>query len=56
MLTEPQVRKLYESARSTVERARHEITIDAHVVEAEQQAKAYAAVLGEKYVVPKRIK
>jgi len=52
--TEAEVRKLYDTCRATVERAMHEVTIDALVVEAEQQARAYAAVLGEKYTAPRR--
>jgi len=54
MLSEKAVRKLYDSARGVVERAMNEVTIDAIVVEAEQQARAFASVLGEKYVAPKR--
>jgi len=54
MLTESAVRKLYESCKLTVELAMGEVTIDAIVVEAEQQARAYASVLGEKYAPPKR--
>ena len=54
MLAETQVRTLYETAKSVVLRAMDEVTIDAHVTEAEQQAKAYAIVLGEKYAAPKR--
>lgn len=56
MLDETQVRRLYESCKLTVELAMHEVTIDASVVEAEQQARAYAAVLGEKYTPPKRVR
>ena len=55
MLSEREVRILYESALSTVEKAMSQVTIDIHVVEAEQQAKAFALVLGEPYVAPKRI-
>jgi len=54
MLTEESVRKLYEACKLTVELAMGEVTIDASVVEAEQQARAFAAVLGEKYTPPKR--
>jgi len=54
MLTEKEVRNLYDKALSTVIRAMAEVTIDAHVVEAEQQAKAFALVLQEKYTPPKR--
>jgi len=54
MLEEKQVRKLYESALDTVRQAMAEVTIDAHIVEAEQQAKILAVVLGERYEAPKR--
>lgn len=54
MLSEESVRKLYESCKRTVELAMGEVTIDAHAVEAEQQARAYAAVLGIRYDAPKR--
>lgn len=54
MLSEEQIRRLYASARATVAQGMTEVTIDAHVVEAEQQARAYAAVLEEKYIPPRR--
>jgi len=54
MLSEDKIRKLYESALTTVRQAMAEVTIDAHVVEAEQQAKILAVVLGERYETPKR--
>ena len=55
MLSEREVRILYESALNTVEKAMDAVTIDVHVVEAEQQAKAFALVLGESYIAPKRV-
>ncbi len=55
MLSEREVRILYESALNTVEKAMSQVTIDVHVVEAEQQAKAFALVLGESYIAPKRV-
>lgn len=54
MLSEQEVRRLYESAQQTVENAMAQVTIDVHVVEAEQHCRAYAAVLGENYTAPKR--
>lgn len=55
MLTEREVRILYESALNTVEKAMNQVTIDVHVTEAEQQARAFALVLGQPYVAPKRV-
>ena len=54
ILTEREIRILYDSARNVVEQAMTQVTIDVHVVEAEQHCKTYAIVLGEKYVAPKR--
>ena len=54
MLSEREVRILYESALNTVEKAMNEVTIDVHMVEAEQQARAFALVLEESYIAPKR--
>ena len=54
MLNEREVRLLYEAAQGVVEQAMTQVTIDVHVVEAEQQCKTFALVLGEKYVAPKR--
>lgn len=54
MLTEREIRILYNSARQVVEQAMQQVTIDVHVVEAEQQCKAFALVLEEKYIAPKR--
>jgi hypothetical protein len=54
MLSEREVRILYESALNTVEKAMDAVTIDVHVVEAELQAKAFALVLEEPYNAPKR--
>lgn len=54
MLSEKEIRRLYENAKLTVKHAMTEVTIDAHVVEAEQQCKTFALVLGEKYESPKR--
>ena len=49
MLSEIEVRALYEACLQVVESGLIEVTIDAHVVEAEQQAKAFAMVLGQPY-------
>ena len=54
MLSEREIRILYELAPNTVEKAMSQVTIDVHVVEAEQQAKVFALVLGESYTAPKR--
>ena len=54
MLTEPEIRALYDGAQRVVASAMTEVTIDAHVVEAEQHCRAFAAVLEEKYTTPKR--
>ena len=54
LLSEKEVRELYISAREVVQAGLAEVTIDAHVVEAEQHCQAYARVLGEKYVPPQR--
>ena len=54
MLSEREVRILYESALNTVEKAVDAVTIDVHVVEAELQARAFALVLEEPYSAPKR--
>ena len=54
MLTEREIRILYNSARNVVEQAMTQVTIDVHAVEAEQQCKTFALVLGEEYVAPKR--
>ena len=55
MLSEREVRILYESALNTVEKAMNAVTIDVHVVEAELQARAFALVLDEPYIAPKRV-
>ena len=54
MLTEKEVRLLYEGLQKVVEHAMQHVTIDVHVVEAEQHCRAYAKVLQELYVVPQR--
>ena len=54
MLNEKEVRILYDSAYKVIVQAMTQVTIDAHIVEAEQQCKAYALVLEEKYIAPKR--
>ena len=54
MLNERDIRILYKMALEVVERAMTQVTIDVHVVEAEQQCKAYAKVLEETYVAPRR--
>ena len=54
MLSEREVRILYETAQATVVAGLDQVTIDAHVVEAEQHCKAFAAVLEEEYTAPKR--
>jgi hypothetical protein len=54
MLSEREVRILYETAQATVVMGLTEVTIDVHTVEAEQHCKALAKVLEEEYVAPKR--
>lgn len=54
MLTEREVRILYEMANGTVEDAMNEVTIDRHITEAEIEARTYARVLGFKYEPPVR--
>lgn len=54
MLNERDVRILYKTALEVVERAMTQVTIDVHVVEAEQHCKILAAVLEEPYIAPKR--
>lgn len=54
MLSEREVQILYDSARGVVAAASAEVTIDRHVAEAEEHAKAYARVLGIPYDPPKR--
>lgn len=54
MLSEREVQILYDSARGIVADAAAEVTIDRHVAEAEEHAKAYARVLGIPYGPPKR--
>ena len=54
MLTEREVRILYDSARGVVVAASSEVTIDRHVAEAEEHAKAYARVSGVPYDPPIR--
>ena len=50
MLTEKEVRILYQTAREVVERAMTQVTIDVHVVEAEQHCKILAAILEEPFL------
>lgn len=54
MLTEREVKILYDTACGVVIDALNEVTLDRHVAEAEIQAQAYAKVLGLKYEQPKR--
>ena len=54
MLTEREVQILYDYARGVVADASAEVTIDRHVAEAEEHAKAYARVLGIPYDPPIR--
>lgn len=54
MLTEREIRILFNSARQVVEQAMQQVTIDVLAVEAEQQCKAFALILEEEYVAPKR--
>jgi hypothetical protein len=49
MLTEREVKILYDTARGTVEDAMNEVTIDRHVSEAEIEAQTLARVLGTRY-------
>ena len=54
MLSEREVQILYDSARGVVVAASAEVTIDRHIAEAEEHAKAYARVLGIPYDPPIR--
>ena len=54
MLSEHEIKILYEMSRGIVHDAANEVTLDRHVAEAEIQAQAYAKVLGIKYEQPKR--
>ena len=56
MLTEREVRILYDTARGAVEDAMAEVTIDRHVSEAEIEAWVLARVLGIKYDPPVRLR
>ena len=54
MLTEREVKILYDTARGTVVDAMAEVTIDRHVSEAEIEARVLARVLGIRYDPPVR--
>lgn len=56
MLSEVEVRRLYTTAQQVVVNALKEVTIDIYVTEAMEHCKAFAEVLGEVYVAPKRAK
>jgi len=54
MLNEKEVLFLYNEAQDVVRNAMSQVTIDVHVIEAEQHCKAYAKILEIPYTAPKR--